>query len=195
MLAFLHHFRRKNMRPFKWLQTENLERAYGPLRCEVLIHDQFNRLRVIRMLDKNGTCRLLAITRLNTPAWTEEIFQIDDKIREGAFIGKAFDGAGMNPRRLLLAALTWKIPGNVKRLLGIENQRVHVWLVRLLVRGRNRKDIAYGDIFEIYPPEVMSWGPAWISKRLKTELDGNAPQRLANVLASLWSETGFNPAA
>ena len=137
-------------RPVEKLHTELLEAQYGPISVRVLHHDQ--RHRKVHLVDRRGISRTFGLTFLSRPM-PEPIRPINEELRSGQFIGKAFVGHGYQIRKnmldyFVLEAAPWlRSDFHVKQRYAL----ARLWECYVLRPGSG--PLVYGTVCEVFSPD------------------------------------------
>jgi hypothetical protein len=162
------------------LMTKKLRKTYGGIRGEVFVHDLDEEVRMIGVFTKTRKrkCVMVAITELNTHAWNADMVAIDKELAEGGLMGETVAKRKLKWKRIVLGVLTWEISEKVRKkvqsVLGTDSTEVYVRWVRFTIQRPGEEPVPYGDVFEIFPNDVMPPGPEpgliLVTKNLTNEI-------------------------
>ena len=132
------------------LHTDVLEDKYGKITAKVLRHN--SSIREAHLIDGDGISRTFAIT-IFPKVKDKEIKFIDDKIRKGAPIGKAFREKGYAIRKNVIDVFIVKIPSWLKKDFKTKDDYAKARLSEFYACKGNKKPKIYGTVTEIYSPD------------------------------------------
>ncbi len=131
------------------LHTDNLEDRYGPIFAKRLQHT--TQLRQAHLQDGKGVSRTFAITFFPPRFATTEIRRINQQIKRGAPIGKAFRTHGYNIRKNVLRVEIMQAPSWLAAAFHEPVGKVKARISEFVARKGNEKPLVYGTVVEIYP--------------------------------------------
>ena len=94
------------------LHTDILEDKYGLISAKVLRHD--NKIREAHLIDKKGISRTFALTFFSKEMPNKEIKKINEEIKNGEAIGKAFREHQYSIRKNVLDVYIIELPSWLK---------------------------------------------------------------------------------
>lgn len=133
------------------LHTDFLEEKYGLIDVEVLQHD--NKLRIAHLRDQTGISRTFAVTVFPQNGCTDSLAKIDQQIRCGAAIGKAFRQQGYEIRKNVLEVFITRIPAQLQIAFDVCTDRAKARISEFLARHGEGPVELYGTVIEIYHPD------------------------------------------
>lgn len=144
-MAKMEHFPLVNR-----LHTDVLEEKYGPIHAHVLRHD--DRIREAHLEDQGGISRTYALTFF-PERMHPELRPIDQKIRKGEAIGKAFRKEGYAVRKNVVAVFGLKLPGWLKKAFRVKTPYAKARLSEFYAKHHAGKPRLYGKVLEVYTPD------------------------------------------
>lgn len=159
------------------LHTEVLEEKYGKISLQ-LLHDD-DELREVLLTDQQDIARTYAMT-IRTNAWRNnpEICEVNDAIRAGESIGKAFKSRGFSVRKKVLAVYPLELPEWLQHAFMSSVYFAKTRITEFIVEKRGQF-FQYGFVTEVYSPDFRK--PV-ISIYDKAQIDC-PPQRITQVKA------------
>jgi hypothetical protein len=133
------------------LHTDILEEKYGPIRARVIRHD--NQVRAAHLVDGKGISRTFAITFFSPLPKKTEIAAINEQIKRGKPIGKAFREHGYAIRKNVLAVFVVPIPKWLQQAFGLQNASAKVRVSEFFAKKEGTEPFVYGKVAEIYSPD------------------------------------------
>ncbi|OHA58240.1 MAG: hypothetical protein A2571_03210 [Candidatus Vogelbacteria bacterium RIFOXYD1_FULL_44_32] len=133
------------------LHTDVLEEKYGPVRAEVLRHD--NEIREVHIVDESGVSRTYALTFLTFDKNNKEIAEIDQEIKNGGLIGKTFRDHGYEIRKNVIHVYTVELPDWLKSRFENESNEAKARLSEFYAKKKDESPLIYGIVTEIYSPD------------------------------------------
>lgn len=133
------------------LHTEVLEEKYGKISLQ-LLHDD-NEVREVLLTDKLNIARTYALT-IRTNAWinNKEIVSVNDAIKAGEPIGKAFKTRGYTILKNVLAVYPVRLPHWLQHAFMVEDHFAKTRITEFLVR-KSGTTVQYGFVAEVYSPD------------------------------------------
>lgn len=135
----------------KKLHTDVLEEKYGPIHSEVLLHN--NEVREVHMLDENNISRTYAVTFFTFDRNNEEIFKIDNEIKNGGLIGKTFREHGYEVRKNVVSVFITSLSDSLKQKMKTVEKEAKVRLSEFYAKKEGEAPFVYGVVSEIYSPD------------------------------------------
>lgn len=135
----------------KKLHTDVLESKYGKIHPEVLRHDDF--LREAFLSDENNVARTYALTIFEYDKNNKEIKAIDDTIKNGGLIGKAFRDFGFEVRKNVTGVFVIENPQWLKDKFSDKNEKSKSRLSEFYAKKETGEPIIYGTVLEVYSPD------------------------------------------
>lgn len=136
----------------KKLHTDVLEGSYGPIRAEVVRHD--DEIREAHLVDKEGISRTYALTFLTFDRNNLELSNIDKKIQNGGEIGKTFRDHGYTIRKNVVAVyIVDQMPNFLKDRFKVDSKSAKARLSEFYACKEGGKPFIYGIVTEIYSPD------------------------------------------
>lgn len=133
------------------LHTDVLEDKYGPISAKVIRHD--NVLREVHLIDENGISRTYAITFFTHENLDENISSINEEIKSGEPIGKAFRNHGYEIRKNVIDVYSLDIPTWLQKDFRDEKKFAKARLSEFFAKHKNDAPIIYGTVVEVYSPD------------------------------------------
>lgn len=137
--------------PNEKLHTERLEETYGPIIAEVLVHDL--NIRESHLIDRRGISRTYALTFFPKKPHSKEIRAIDQEIKHGMPIGKAFSLHDYEIRKNTIDTFILEIPPWLSLAFDTKEKYAKVRLAEFYVKHQKSLPQIYGAVFEIYSPD------------------------------------------
>ena len=133
------------------LHTEVLEEKYGKIALQILYDN--NEVREVLLNDKLGIARTYALT-IRSNAWknNKEIALVNDVIKTGEPIGRAFKTRGYTILKYVLAVYPVELPGWLRHAFMVKDHFAKTRITEFLVR-KSGKTFQYGYIAEVYSPD------------------------------------------
>lgn len=130
------------------------EMVYGKLHVQLIHDDDF--IRESLLVDATRTARSYVLTVKNT-GWVtdDELCGINDSIRSGMPIDKAFRAAGYYLRRHVIAVYLTQMPVWLQSVFAHEKDMARVRIAECLVK-KEHKLFSYGFDAEIYSPSYKT---------------------------------------
>lgn len=135
----------------KKLHTDVLESKYGKIHSEVLRHDNF--MREAFLSDENNIARTYALTIFEYDKNNEEIKAIDDAIKNGGLIGKAFRDFGFEVRKNVTGVFVIENPQWLRGKFSDKNEKSKSRLSEFYAKKETGEPIIYGTVLEVYSPD------------------------------------------
>ncbi len=135
----------------KKLHTDVLEAKYGPIHSEVLRHDDF--MRESFLSDEKGIARTYALTIFEYDRKNMEIRAIDERIKSGGLIGKAFKDFGYEVRKNVTGVFLIENPTWLKEKFAENNEKSKARLSEFYAKQEIGEPIIYGTVLEVYSPD------------------------------------------
>ncbi len=132
------------------LHTDVLEEKYGPITSKVVVHN--DKIRRAHLIDQKGISRTYAITFLGNK-WPKEVVNINEEIRRGEPIGKAFRKYEYAIRKNVLEVYKIKLPRWLKEEFRTKENYAKARLSEFYAKKRGEKPVIYGIVVEIYSPD------------------------------------------
>lgn len=132
------------------LHTDVLEEKYGEIISKVILHDEKTRL--AHLIDPKGISRTFAITFF-LDEWTEEVKKINNEIKQGNPIGKAFRKYSYAIRKNVLEVYKIKIPNWLKKEFSTKEDYAKARLSEFYAKKKESLPVIYGVVVEIYSPD------------------------------------------
>lgn len=104
------------------------------------------------LIDQKGISRTFALTFLDS-YWSDEIKKINEEIKSGMPIGKAFREHEYAIRKNVLEVYKIKIPGWLKKDFQTKDDFAKARLSEFYAKKRGKTPIIYGIVVEIYSPD------------------------------------------
>ena len=133
------------------LHIEMLQEKYGKISVQVLCDDYHKR--EVLLMDSDHIARTYAFT-LKKDEWKQnkEICAVNEMIKEGWGIGKAFKGRGFDIQKNVLDVYIIKLPKWLQEAFDTEIKTAKARITEFMVRKENAI-YNYGIITEIYSPD------------------------------------------
>ena len=138
----------------KRLHTDALEDKYGPISAKILKHN--NRIRESHLIDPKGISRTYALTFFPNKMANKEIEKINEEIRKGDAIGKAFRKHNYLIRKNVISVYIVRIPDPLKYDFKIESDFAKTRISEFYAKKEMSEPIIYGKVAEIYSPDFSS---------------------------------------
>jgi len=135
------------------LVTDDLEEKYGPVSAKVLRHDSYQR--ESQILDSRGIARAYNLTFLARPM-PKGIKEINEQIRDGQPIGKAFRQNGYAVRKNVLDVFVVQLPKKIRAAFHTEERFAKSRLSEFYAKDEASTPVIYGTVCEIYTPDFRS---------------------------------------
>lgn len=132
------------------LHTDVLEEKYGLIASKVLKHD--NDIREALLIDMKGIARTYALTFLSNN-FSGEIKDINEEIKSGKPIGKAFREKGYIVRKNVLDVFIIKIPTWLKKEFDTKETKAKARLSEFYAKKEGSQPVIYGIVTEVYTPD------------------------------------------
>jgi hypothetical protein len=132
------------------LHTDVLEEKYGEINAKVLRHD--NIIREAHLIDKKGLSRTYAITFLRKYK-NKKIIKINNEIKKGKPIGKAFREYGYHIRKNVIDVFVIKLPIWLRKAFYTKEKYAKARLSEFYAKNKKDPPIIYGTVVEIYSPD------------------------------------------
>ncbi|MBU0907156.1 MAG: hypothetical protein KKD18_01715 [Nanoarchaeota archaeon] len=147
------------------LHTDVLEEKYGPISARVIIHD--DKIRESHLVDTLGVSRTYAITFFQKTQ-KKEIEKINNEIKTGVPIGKAFRNQEYSIRKNVISVYLVTLPHWLKKTFGTAENKAKARLSEFYARKGNAEPIIYGTVVEVYSPDFR---PAEINTTDKQQVN------------------------
>lgn len=131
------------------LQSDKLEKAYGPVHGQVLKHNKHTR--EVFLSDEKGIKREYAITFFPDKV-DKTLLQIDKKIKNGGLIGKTFRDNGYDIIKRKKRNFTIELPEWLRKKFSTNKKSTKSSIYEFCVKKGSGALKVYGIIFEIYNP-------------------------------------------
>ncbi len=132
------------------LHTDILEEKYGEIHARVLKHN--SKIRESLLVDSKGIARTYALTFFN--GWdNNEIISINNEIKNGKAIGKAFREKGYTIRKNVLDVFKIKLPILLKKEFNTKEESAKARLSEFYAKKQGNKPVIYGIVTEVYTPD------------------------------------------
>jgi|SRR5215204_2361195 len=133
------------------LHIEVLQEKYGRINVQVLCDDDHKR--EVLLMDKDDIARTYALT-LKKDDWKQnkEICAVNEVIKKGLGIGKAFKERGFGIQKNVLDVYIIKLPGWLQEAFFTESKTAKARITEFMVRKDNAI-YNYGIVTEIYSPD------------------------------------------
>lgn len=132
------------------LHTDVLKEKYGEIHAKVLKHN--STIRESLLVDSKGIARTYALTFFNGGR-NKEVEEINQKIKNGEAIGKAFRGKGYLIRKNVLDVFVIKIPDWLKKEFQTKEKFAKARLSEFYAKKQGKNPIIYGIVTEVYTPD------------------------------------------
>ncbi len=132
------------------LHTDVLEDTYGPITINVLRHTAT--IREAHLIDRKGISRTYAITFFPKKL-AKEIAGINDEIKKGESIGKAFRKEGYLIRKNVIDVFIVQIPSWLQKAFKTKETYAKTRLSEFYACQKNKTPTIYGTVAEIYSPD------------------------------------------
>jgi hypothetical protein len=132
------------------LHTDILEEKYGEIHAKVIKHN--SKIRESLLVDKKNIARTYAITFFDKFA-NKEVEKINEEIRKGKAIGKAFRENGYTIRKNVLEVFTIKIPAWLEKEFNTKEEYAKARLAEFYAKKQGNGPIIYGIVTEVYTPD------------------------------------------
>jgi hypothetical protein len=144
------------------LHTDVLEDKYGPIRVQLLHHDQD--FRVVHLMDRESISRTFAITLFPAQEHSSSLAAISQKIKNGNPLGKSFRDSGYEVRKNVLKALIIQKPDWLNTSFCDPTPFAKARISEFLARKSSDSVEFYGTVLEIYPSMFRSAEISMIDK-------------------------------
>lgn len=135
----------------KKLHTDVLEAKYGPIHSEVVRHDNF--MRESFLSDEGNIARTYALTIFEYDRNNMEIRAIDERIKTGGLIGKAFKDFGYEVRKNVTGVFLIENPLWLKSKFADEGDESKARLSEFYAKQEIGEPVVYGTVLEVYSPD------------------------------------------
>ena len=132
------------------LHTDVLEEKYGSISSKVIVHN--DKIRLAHLIDNKGISRTFAITFLSKK-WTKDTKTINEKIKKGVPIGKAFRIYEYAIRKNVLETYRIRVPKWLKIEFATKNNYAKARLSEFYAKKKGKSPVIYGIVVEIYSPD------------------------------------------
>ena len=132
------------------LHTDVLEERYGKIHAEVLKHN--SRVRESLLVDSEGVARTYALTFINNLK-DSEVKKINDNIRKGDAIGKAFRRSKYHIRKNVLDVFIIRLPKWLMDAFHIYEKFAKARLSEFYAKKKGKTPLIYGVVAEVYTPD------------------------------------------
>ncbi len=170
------------------LHSDVLEDTYGPISAKVLRHDK--EIRESHLIDSSGTSRTYAITFFSK--WDEKrIIDINEQIKNGAPIGKAFRKFGYHIRKNVIAVYIVALPSWLRKDFKVKGKYAKARLSEFYACKENEAPVIYGTVVEIYSPDFR---PSKINEtdRLQVNPVTREFEKIGVSKKEIWKRIGRN---
>lgn len=131
------------------LQSDKLEKAYGPISAQVIKHDKYTR--EVFLSDQKGVKREYAVAFFPENPH-KDLMAINRKIKNGGLIGKTFRDNGYDIIKRKKKNFTIQLPGWLKKDFSTNKKSAEASIYEFCVKKGSGPLKVYGIIFEIYNP-------------------------------------------
>ena len=132
------------------LHTDILEEKYGEIHAKVLKHN--SKIRESLLVDSKNIARTYALTFFED--WkSKEVEQINEEIKNGEAIGKAFRKKGYTIRKNVLDVFIIKLPIWLKKDFNTKDNSAKARLSEFYAKKKGENPIIYGIVTEVYTPD------------------------------------------
>jgi hypothetical protein len=132
------------------LHTDILEEKYGEIHAKVIKHN--SKIRESLLVDTKGIARTYALTFFDD--WeNKEIGYINEDIKSGNAIGKAFRENGYSIRKNVLDVFIINLPSWLKKEFHTKEKCAKARLSEFYAKKQGTKPIIYGIVTEVYSPD------------------------------------------
>lgn len=132
------------------LHTDILEEKYGEIHAKVLKHN--SKIRESLLVDSKGIARTYALTFFQN--WDNaEVEKINNKIKKGEAIGKAFRKRRYTIRKNVLDVFVIKLPRWLKKTFHTKDNFAKARLSEFYAKKQGQIPIIYGIVTEVYTPD------------------------------------------
>jgi hypothetical protein len=137
------------------LHTDILEEKYGEIHAKVLKHN--SKIRESLLVDSKDIARTYALTFFEN--WnSKEVERIDEEIKNGEAIGKAFRKEGFTIRKNVLDVFIIKLPAWLKKDFHTKDNFAKARLSEFYAKKHGNNPIIYGIVTEVYTPDFRKPG-------------------------------------
>lgn len=133
------------------LHTDVLEDKYGPISTKILKHD--SKIREAHLIDSKGISRTFALTFFPKKIANKEIEKINEEIKNGEAIGKAFRNHKYSIRKNVLDVYIVELPNWLKRAFKTNSDFAKARISEFYTKKRTSEPVIYGSVVEIYSPD------------------------------------------
>ncbi len=161
MIDKIKHFATKEK-----LHTDFLEEKYWPILVDVLRHDNVkdaelshqDRIREVRMIDKQNILRTYAITFLTYDKNDFSIADIDEKIRNWWLIGKTFRENWYIVKKNVVDVFVADIPERLRKDFHTDHAHAKTRITEFYAKTTDSKSapVVYGIVCEVYSPDFRN---------------------------------------
>jgi hypothetical protein len=132
------------------LHTDILEEKYGEIHAKVLKHN--SKIRESLLVDSKDIARTYALTFFED--WNnKEVEKINEEIKKGEAIGKAFRKKGYTIRKNVLDVFIIKLPSWLKKAFHTKNDFAKARLSEFYAKKQGQIPTIYGIVTEVYTPD------------------------------------------
>lgn len=132
------------------LHTDILEEKYGEIHAEVIKHNK--KIRESLLSDSKGIARTYALTFFES--WgSKEIEKINENIKNGEAIGKAFRNGGYSIRKNVLDVFIIKLPTWLRKSFNTKENFAKARLSEFYAKKSGKTPVIYGIVTEVYTPD------------------------------------------
>jgi hypothetical protein len=132
------------------LHTDILEEKYGEVHASVIKHN--SKIRESLLVDSRGIARTYALTFFDELK-NKEVEEINEDIKKGNAIGKAFRQKGYTIRKNVLDVFIIKLPLWLKKEFHTKENNAKARLAEFYAKKQGEKAIIYGIVTEVYTPD------------------------------------------
>lgn len=133
------------------LHTDVLEDKYGPISANILRHN--SKIREAHLIDSKGISRTFALTFFPKKTANKEIEKINEEIKNGEAIGKAFRKHKYSIRKNVLDVYIIELPNWLKRAFKTNSDFAKARISEFYAKKRTSEPVIYGNVVEIYSPD------------------------------------------
>ena len=141
----MEHFPLKNK-----LHTDILEKKYGKISAKIIKQD--SRIRISHLIDEKGISRTFAITLINPEIKNKEVLEINEEIKKGETIGKAFRKKGYEIKKNVIDVFLLKLNKNLKESFKTDKSEAKARISEFYAKKNKEAPIVYGTVLEVYSP-------------------------------------------
>lgn len=135
------------------LLTDTLEKKYGKISLNVVLHD--HNIRKVHLLDSDGISRTFAVTLFKQNN-DRSIADITASVIKGNPIGKELRRLGYTTRRNVLSVYDVELPTWLMKAFHTKQHKAEVEIYEFYAKKEGEVPILYGIIAEILSPEFIA---------------------------------------